>query len=63
MCESNVYIQDEENENLVMEDVAELKAHDGQIWLVDILGDEKEIEGRVQEISFIDHKVIISQQK
>jgi predicted RNA-binding protein len=61
MCESNVYVRDEENENLVMEDVAELKASDGQIWLVDILGDEKEIDGRVQEISFIDHKVIISQ--
>jgi predicted RNA-binding protein len=63
MCESNVYIQDEENEKLVMEDVAELKDHDGKIWLIDLLGEEKELEGRIQEISFIDHKVVISQEK
>jgi predicted RNA-binding protein len=60
MCESNVYLRDEAQNKLVMEDVAQLKDQDGKIWIVDILGDEKEIEGKVEEISFLDHKVFIS---
>ena len=60
MCESNVYIRDEAEDKLVMEDVAQLKDQDGKIWIVDLLGDEKEIEGKVEEISFMDHKVFIS---
>jgi len=61
--ESNVYIRDEEDEKLIMEDVAQLKDHDGRIWIVDLFGEEKEIEGKVQEISFLDHKVFISPKK
>jgi predicted RNA-binding protein len=63
MCESNVYLQDEDNEKLVMEDVALLKQQENRIWLVDLLGEEKELEGKVQEIDFLDHKVVISQEK
>jgi predicted RNA-binding protein len=59
MCESNVYIEDNENEKLVMEDVALLKEGNGRIWLVDLLGEEKELQGRIKEISFLDHKVTI----
>ena len=60
MCESNVYIRDEVEDKLVMEDVAQLKDQDGKIWIADLLGEEKEIEGKIQEISFLDHKVFIS---
>jgi predicted RNA-binding protein len=59
MCESNVYLQDEKDEKLVMKDVARLKQQDNRIWLVDLLGEEKELEGKVQEIDFLDHKVVI----
>ncbi len=59
MCESNVYLQDEEDEKLIMEDVAQLKQQENRVWLVDLLGEEKELEGKVQEIDFLDHKVII----
>jgi len=63
MCESNVYIRDEAEDKLVMEDVAQLKDHDGKIWIVDLLGEEKELEGKVQEIDFLDHKVVIGRQE
>jgi len=35
MCESNVYLRDGEDEKLVKEDVAQLKYHDGRIWIAD----------------------------
>jgi predicted RNA-binding protein len=63
MCESNVYIEENESEKLVMEDVALLKVGNGRIRLVDLLGEEKELQGRVKEISFLDHKVIIGQKE
>jgi predicted RNA-binding protein len=59
MCESNVYIRNEEDEKLIMEDVAQLKDHNGKIWIADLLGEEKEIQGKIEEISFLDHKVFI----
>lgn len=60
MCESNVYLRDENGEKLVMEDAAQLKNLDGKIWIVDLLGEEKELEGTIEEITFIDHKIFIS---
>jgi predicted RNA-binding protein len=63
MCESNVYLRDENGDKLVMEDAAELKNRDGKIWIVDLLGEEKEIEGTIDEITFIDHKIVISPKK
>jgi predicted RNA-binding protein len=49
MCESNVYLKDEDSEKLVMEDVALLKQQENKIWLVDLLGEEKELEGKVHD--------------
>jgi predicted RNA-binding protein len=63
MCESNVYLKDEDSEKLVMEDVALLKQQENKIWLVDLLGEEKELEGKVHEIDFLDHKVVIGREK
>jgi predicted RNA-binding protein len=63
MCESNVYLRDENGEKLVMEDAAQLKNHEGKIWIVDLLGEEKELEGTIEEITFLDHKIFISPKK
>lgn len=60
MCESNVYFRSEEGDALVMEDAVLVQAEGGRIKLTDILGDQKEIEGRIQEITFLDHRIIIT---
>jgi len=63
MCESNGYIRDDGDEKLFMEDVAQLEDRGGILKLVDLLGEEKEFEGSVREISFLDHKVFIGKEK
>ncbi len=63
MCESNVYLRDAQGDKLVMEDAVELKNHDGKIWIADLLGDEKEFEGTIEEITFLEHKIIINAKK
>lgn len=59
MCESNVYVREGEDERLIMEDAVLLENDDGRIKVVDILGDQKELEGEVEEITFLDHRIII----
>lgn len=59
MCESNVYFRSDEGDALVMEDAVLVQAEGGRIKLTDILGDQKELEGRIEEITFLDHKIIL----
>ena len=59
MCESNVFVRDDEGDRLVMEDAVLLEEEDGKIKITDILGEMKELEGDVEEITFLEHKIVI----
>lgn len=59
MCESNVYIRDDEGDRLVMEDAVLLESGQGKVKITDILGEEKELEGDVEEITFLEHRIVI----
>jgi len=59
MCESNVYLRDEEGDTLVMEDAVMVKNESGHITVTDILGDSMEFEGMLDEVTFLEHRIII----
>lgn len=59
VCESNVYVRDDEGEKLVMKDAVLLTSEAGKIKVADALGDEKEISGELEEITFLDHRIVI----
>jgi predicted RNA-binding protein len=59
MCESNVYIRTEDGETLVMEDAVTVENEGGRITVTDILGDKKEFTGQLEEITFLEHKIVI----
>lgn len=59
MCESNVYLRDEAGERLVMEDAVTVESGEGRVKVTDLLGEQKEFEGRLEEITFLEHKVVI----
>ena len=59
MCESSVYIIEKDGERLVLENVELVEAQDGQLTLVDLFGEKKEIKGRVKSLSLIDHKILV----
>jgi predicted RNA-binding protein len=42
-----------------MEDAVLLEEEDGKIKITDILGEAKELEGDVEEITFLEHKIVI----
>lgn len=59
MCESNIYLRDEDGDTLVMEDAVLVENQGGLVKVTDILGETKEIEGVLEEITFLDHRIII----
>ncbi len=59
MCESNIYLRDDEGDRLVMEDAVMVETEGGRISVTDILGEKKEFEGTLEEITFLDHRIVI----
>ena len=59
MCESNVYVRDDEGDRLVMEDAVLVQNEGGRVKVTDILGEEKEFEGLLEEVTFLEHRIII----
>jgi predicted RNA-binding protein len=59
MCESNVYIRKNDQEELVMENVAAIQPlGGGRFLLKGLLGDRCEITGELQDINLMAHKII-----
>ena len=61
MCESNVYLRDDEGDRLVMEDAVLVESEGSRIKVTDILGDQKEFDGTLEEITFLEHRIVIRQ--
>jgi predicted RNA-binding protein len=60
MCESNAYFKKGGNEELVLKEVSVLKPlPDGEVFLENILGEQKTLKARIQEIDFMAHKIIL----
>ena len=63
MCESAAYISKEEGLERIMDNVVSVDPFDGKVYLTDLLGDQKIIDGEIKEIKLMDHKIIIKENK
>jgi len=59
MCESTAYILKDGIEEPIVESVEVLEINDGQIKIVDLLGEERIIKARIKTLSLVDHKIIL----
>lgn len=59
MCETNVYIEKNGDEELYLENVDVIQPADGKIHMKNIFGEQKTFEGSIREISLIKHKIIL----
>ena len=61
MCLSNVFSIDSSGQQQeVMRDVAQMKAHDNGFLLTGLLGEQKFVQGDVRTIDFVDkHSVVL----
>lgn len=63
MCESSAFVLGQDNKlEKVMENVVNVDPVDGKVYLTDLLGEQKIIDGVIKEIRLMDHKIILSEQ-
>lgn len=61
MCESNVYLIKNGQEELVLESVSAVKPQGNNLLLTSILGEEKSVSARIKEINLMDHKIVLEE--
>lgn len=60
MCESSVYIKQNDKEELVMENVASITPVDKDRFLLKgLLGEQKEVKGHISDINLMAHRIIL----
>jgi len=60
MCESTAFLLKEGKEELLLEGVDLLENRDGRVRMVNIFGEEREIEAQIKVLSLVDHKIILT---
>lgn len=61
MCESAAYVLKDDKLERVMDNVVSVDPFEGKVYLTDLLGEQKIIDGKIKEIKLMDHKIIISE--
>jgi len=60
MCEAKVYVSNDGEEQKVMEDVVLMQPDGDAYLLVNLLGEQKLVQGRIEKIDFLHHTVHLS---
>ncbi len=61
MCEANVYIIKNGQEELYLENVDILLPEGDKIFLRNLFGEQKTFDGVVKEISLLKHKIVLTE--
>ena len=62
MCEANVYIDKDGNEELILESVDIVEPQDdGSFRLVSIFGEQKIVEVKLKGMNLVNHRIVFSQ--
>lgn len=60
MCEANVYISNENNEEeLLLEKVDKIIPKGDELYMENIFGKRKTVKARIKEMELVDHRVIV----
>ena len=62
MCESTVLIlRKDGKQEMLMEDVIFVSVEDSRIRMIGILGDVKEVNGRIKEVNLTKHTILMEE--
>ena len=59
MCEANVYLMRNGNEEIIMESVDILRPEQDGIYLLNIFGDQLKIKARIKEVHLVNHRILL----
>lgn len=61
MCMASVWIRKDTGEENLLEDVAVIKSRGEKLILSTLLGEEKSVEAKIEEIDFMNSKVLLKE--
>lgn len=62
MCESSAFVLGKDNKlEKIMENVVNVDPAEGKVYLTDLLGEQKIVDGFIKEIRLMDHKIILAE--
>ena len=62
MCESSAFMLGKNNElNKIMENIVTVDKYKGKVYLTDLFGNQKIIDGVIKEVRLMDHKIILEE--
>ena len=59
MCEAAAYLLKDGQEELLLESVDQLETGNGEVKMVNIFGEQKEIRAKIKLLSLVDHKIVL----
>ena len=59
MCESKVVFKRGDSEEVLMEDVIRIEVENGKLKLYGLLGEYKEVDGKISLMDMKDHKIVV----
>ena len=64
MCESSAFIMGKNNELIkIMDYIVNINPDGNKVYLTDLFGNQKIIDGAIKELRLIDHKIILEENK
>jgi predicted RNA-binding protein len=63
MCLAKAYVGSNGERELLMEEIASLKAKDGKLLVTTLFGEQREIEASIKEIDFMASNIILENMK
>lgn len=64
MCESSAFIMGKNNELIkIMDYIVNVNPDGDRVYLTDLFGNQKIIDGVIKEMRLIDHKIILQENK
>lgn len=64
MCETNAFlVSDGGNEELLLDNVDIIRPGDGRVYMRNLFGEEKVVEGNIKEISLSRHRIVLEKRK
>ncbi len=61
MCLSKAFLERDGEREVILEQVAAVSVSDGTVSLKNLFGDQKEIDGRIREIDFLTHSIVLEE--
>lgn len=59
MCEVNIYVRENGKDELLMKEADIVRPKNGELFIKNIMGQEKTVKAKIKEIDLLGHKIII----